>query len=252
MDADHGSPPQESPLLAGAWRECLGALRVNLLPGLLLQMLMAAMASAYLWHPASRRLFEALAHLRSEWGLLFSFTGTAVASAFFPELLRLLLPRRETPADEPGLGARLLFAVPFWGLVGMQVDLFYRLQNLLFGPSGTLIILLKKVLVDALLYCPLLAIPEVVCVFLWRDHGYTLRGFRGHDPVRFYALRILPVLLANWMVWIPLICIIYSLPPALGVPFFIVAQCFWVMVFTTLSSVAVSRRHGLPTSPPAT
>lgn len=246
------SPLHRESLLTAAWQESLRALRTNLLPGLLLQSLMAAMAAAYLWHPASRRFFEGLAHLRSEWGLLFSFAGTAIASAFFPELLRQLLPRRETSREEPGLVSRLLFAVPFWGLVGMQVDLFYRLQNILFGPSGTAIILLKKVLVDALLYCPLLAIPEVVCVFLWRDHGYTLRGFRGHAPVRFYALRILPVLLANWMVWIPLICIIYSLPPALGVPFFIVAQCFWVMVFTTLSALPPKVRHGLPTPPPAT
>jgi hypothetical protein len=42
--------------------------------------------------------------------------------------------------------------------------------------------------------------------------------------------------MANWMVWIPLVSIIYSLPPALGIPFFIIAQAFWVMVFTTLSA----------------
>jgi hypothetical protein len=96
-------------------------------------------------------------------------------------------------------------------------------------------VLVKKVVVDALLYCPLLAIPQAVCVMLWRDHGFTGRGFLGHTPVRFYALKIFPVLMANWMVWIPLLCIIYSIPQALGIPFFIVAQCFWVMVFTTLS-----------------
>ncbi|MFZ4387068.1 MAG: hypothetical protein ACOYOI_02760 [Chthoniobacterales bacterium] len=93
---------------------------------------------------------------------------------------------------------------------------------------------------DAFIYCPLLAIPQAVCVFLWRDHGFNFRGFHGHRPVHFYALRIFPVLMANWMVWIPLITIIYSLPPALGIPFFIVAQSFWVMVFTTLS---MNKRH---------
>ena len=117
----------------------------------------------------------------------------------------------------------------------MQVDLFYRLQYALFGPSDTSLVIIKKVLVDAFVYCPLLAIPQAVCIFLWRDHGFTLHGFRGHHPMAFYALRVFPVLMANWMVWIPLVTIIYSLPAALGVPFFIVAQSFWVMVFTTLS-----------------
>jgi len=221
-------------LLLAAWKESLTALRANLIPGLLLQLLMSFMAAVYFMNPASRTAFEKLTLLRSHWGLLFSFVGTSVASAIFPEFIRVLLP------GQPGtrsttLGQRLLFGIPFWGIIGMQVDLFYRLQYALFGPSDTAIVIVKKVLVDALLYCPLLAIPQAVCVFLWRDHGFTLHGFKGHHPVTFYALRIFPVLMANWMVWIPLVSIIYSLPAALGVPFFIVAQSFWVMVFTTLS-----------------
>lgn len=226
----------EPSLLRRARTEALKALRANLLPGLLLQSLMACMGAAYLWHPASREVFGELAVVRSEWGLLFSFIGTALGSAVLPELLRLILPRPENAGGRtPTLLSRLLFGIPFWGLIGVQVDLFYRLQDFLFGPSETLPVLVKKVAVDALLYCPLLAIPQAVCVMLWRDHGFTGRGFLGHTPVRFYALKIFPVLMANWMVWIPLLCIIYSIPQALGIPFFIVAQCFWVMVFTTLS-----------------
>jgi len=225
--------------MAAAWRAALTALKANLIPGLLLQALMAGMALAYLFHQPSRAAFEDLAILRSRWGLLFSFIGTSLASSIFPEVLRLLLPKSYQKSPQ-GIEARLLFGIPFWGLIGMQVDLFYRLQYFLFGPSDTLPVIAKKVLVDAFIYCPLLAIPQAVCVFLWRDHGFNFRGFHGHRPVHFYALRIFPVLMANWMVWIPLITIIYSLPPALGIPFFIVAQSFWVMVFTTLS---MNKRH---------
>lgn len=221
-------------VIHAAWLESLRALRANLIPGLLLQFLMAFMAAAYFLSPGARIAFEKLAILRSHWGFLFSFIGTSAASAILPEFLRLLIPR-QTAINSPTLGQRLLFAIPFWGLIGMQVDLFYRLQYALFGPSDSSLVIMKKVLVDAFLYCPLLAMPQAVCAFIWRDHGFTLHGFRGHHPVTFYALRIFPVLMANWMVWIPLVSIIYSLPTALGVPFFIVAQSFWVMVFTTLS-----------------
>jgi len=221
-------------VIRAAWKESLTALRANLIPGLFLQLLMAFMAATYFLSPDARATFEKLTLLRSHWGLLFSFIGTSAASAVLPEFLQLLL-RRKLGTNSSTLGQRLLFAVPFWGLIGMQVDLFYRLQYALFGPSDTALVIIKKVLVDAFLYCPLLAMPQAVCILLWRDHGFTLRGFRGHHPVPFYALRIFPVLMANWMVWIPLVTIIYSLPAALGVPFFIVAQSFWVMVFTTLS-----------------
>ena len=222
-------------VIRAAWEESLTALRENLIPGLLLQLLMALMAAAYFLNPDARDAFEKLTLLRSHWGLLFSFVGTSAASAVLPEFLRLLFPGKPS-TNSSTLGQRLLFAVPFWGLIGMQVDLFYRLQYALFGPSDTALVITRKVLVDAFLYCPLLAIPQAVCVFLWRDHGFTLHGFRGHHPVAFYALRIFPVLMANWMVWIPLVSIIYSLPAALGIAFFIVAQSFWVMVFTTLSA----------------
>jgi hypothetical protein len=228
-------------ILQASWGECLSALRVNILPGILLQIVMAGMAAAYVWNPTARHGFQQLADLRSQWGLLFSFLGTSVASAVFPELLRLALPKGWTGVtDGHGILSRFLFAIPFWGLIGMQVDLFYRLQYFLFGPSDSVSVIVKKVLVDSLIYCPTLAVPQVVCIFLWRDHGFTFRGFHGHAPGRFYALKILPVLITNWTVWIPLICIIYSLPAPLGVPFFIIAQCFWVMVFTTISS---ARHH---------
>lgn len=225
--------------MTAARNAALAALKANLVPGVILQALMASMALAYLFHPPSRTCFEDLAVLRSRWGLIFSFIGTSLASSILPEVLRLLLPKTNQ-RNAPGLASRLLFGIPFWGLIGMQVDLFYRLQYLLFGPSDTLAIIAKKVLVDAFVYCPLLAIPQAVCIFLWRDHAFSFRGFHGHRPIRFYALKIFPVLIANWMVWIPLITIIYSLPPALGIPFFIVAQSFWVMVFTTLS---MKRQH---------
>lgn len=224
-------------LLAIAWGEAVKALRANLLPGLILQALIVALGAAYLWHPATRHFFGELSELKSRWGLLFSFAGTSLASTLLPEILGLLLPHAAQGRNGgPGLASRLLFGLPFWGLIGMQVDLFYRLQYHLFGPSDHATAIVAKVLVDAFVYCPLLAIPQAVCIFLWRDHNFTHRGFHGWTPLRFYALKIFPVLVANWMVWIPLICIIYSLPPALGIPFFIIAQSFWVMVFTTLSA----------------
>ena len=225
-----------SSLITVARAEALRSLRLNLLPGLLLQGMMIVLAAAYFWSPDFHQKLLNLGEMKERWGLLFSFAGTSAASTFLPELLRPLLPKSARPAQEPTLVFRLLFAIPFWGLIGMQVDLFYRLQFLMFGPSDRLSVIVAKVIVDAFLYCPLLAMPEAVCVFLWRDHRFTRHGFRGWTPLRFYALKIFPVLMTNWMVWIPVVSVIYSLPTALGIPLFIIAQAFWVMVFTTLSS----------------
>jgi len=226
---------QISELICVAWAEAVRSLRLNLIPGLLLQAVMIMIAAAYFWSATMHQALLQLGSLKEHWGLLFSFIGTSAASSFLPELLRPLLPKSARPTGETSLTSRLLFAIPFWGIVGMQVDLFYRLQFLIFGPSDKLWVIVAKVLVDAFLYCPLLAIPEAVCVFLWRDHRFTHHGFRNWTPLRFYALKVFPVLITNWMVWIPVVSVIYSLPSALGIPLFIIAQAFWVMVFTTLS-----------------
>lgn len=168
-------------LIALAWGEAAHSLRLNLIPGLLLQGVMATVAAAYLLSPRAHHLLMHLGALKEEWGLVFSFVGTSAASSLLPELLRPLLPQSARLAQPPLL-SRLLFAIPFWGLIGMQVDLFYRLQFLLFGPSDSLSVIAGKVLVDAFLYCPLLAIPEAVCIILWRDHGFSRRGFHGWTP----------------------------------------------------------------------
>lgn len=230
--------PSSSSVVSLARAEALRSLRLNLVPGLILQGAMIAVAVAYFSIPSFHQALMRLASLKERGGLLFSFIGTSLASSLLPEILRPLLPRSARSGQEPSLSSRLLFALPFWGLIGMQVDLFYRLQFLVFGPSNRISVIAAKVIVDAFLYCPLLAMPEAVCVFLWRDHGYTRHGFRGWTPARFYAIRIFPVLMANWMVWIPVVSVIYSLPAPLGIPLFIIAQSFWVMVFTTLSSRA--------------
>ena len=224
------------PILHIAWAEALRSLRLNLIPGVFLQGVMIAVAGAYFCIPSVHRGLMSLASMKEHWGLIFSFVGTSLGSSFLPELLRPLLPAAAQATRGPSLLSRLLFAIPFWGIIGMQVDLFYRLQFQLFGPSDRISVIVAKVIVDAFIYCPLLAIPEAVCVFLWKNHNYTHHGFRGWTPMRFYALKIFPVLMANWMVWIPVVSVIYTLPAPLGIPLFIIAQSFWVMVFTTLSS----------------
>lgn len=232
MNRTHNAPT----LLRIAWTEALRSLRLNLIPGVFLQGVMIAVAVAYYCIPSVHRALMGLATVKEHWGLIFSFIGTSLASSLLPELLRPMLPSSYRAANGPSLLSRLLFAIPFWGMIGMQVDLFYRLQLLLFGPSERITIIAEKVIVDAFIYCPLLAMPQAVCVFVWRDHKYTHHGFKGWTPMRFYALKIFPVLMANWMVWIPVVSVIYTLPAPLGIPLFIIAQSFWVMVFTTLSS----------------
>ena len=94
--------------------------------------------------------------------------------------------------------------------------------------------MIKKTLFDGFVFCPLVAVPMVVIAFAWFDNSYSFNIFRGSNALRILARRIFVVLVADWIVWLPLVFIIYSLPPGVQIPFYIIAQCFWVLVFTKL------------------
>jgi len=47
------------------------------------------------------------------------------------------------------------------------------------------------------------------------------------------------VLVTNWLVWIPALALVYSLPAALQFPLFSVIMCFFILVVTMMT-----RRQG--------
>jgi len=48
--------------------------------------------------------------------------------------------------------------------------------------------------------------------------------------------QIVPTLLATWVVWAPLMAIIYSLPYPLQFPLFSLALTFWVLLLTYMTN----------------
>jgi uncharacterized membrane protein len=46
---------------------------------------------------------------------------------------------------------------------------------------------------------------------------------------------MVPVVFANWGVWIPVVAVLYSLPSALQIPLFGLALSIWVMLLTWIS-----------------
>ena len=54
--------------------------------------------------------------------------------------------------------------------------------------------------------------------------------------LQFYAARVLATLIASWGVWIPLVTMIYALPPLLQTPLFTVELSFWALIVTYINT----------------
>lgn len=227
MPAPDITPPERP------WHAGLRAARANLVPGLIVQAVMIVTVLAYFYAPSTREIFDFLGSLKERWGYGYSAVSAIIAGAIIPEILRIVVFQKGR-AGRHNLG-NFLFATIYWGISGMQVDLFYRLQGEWFGTTADVGTVLKKVFVDQFLYCPLFAAPQAAIIYDWKQIGFAHHHLRGFFTADFYRRAVVPTLFATWGVWIPIVAALYSLPSLLQIPLFSLALSLWVMLFTWMS-----------------
>jgi hypothetical protein len=228
-DAPIPSPiPRDAPWMAG-----LRAARANLLPGLIVQGVMLALLLAYWFYPPTTRWLNELALVKERWGYGYSAVSAIIAGALIPELLRIAVFQQARIRRKNA--ANLLFTVPFWGGMGVVVDLLYRMQAVWFGAEAAFPVVVKKVLVDQLVYNPLFAAPCTAMLYDWKNRGYGWHGLGGFFTLRYYRDVVVPTLFATWGLWIPIVSVLYSLPSLLQIPLFGLALSMWVMIYTWMS-----------------
>jgi hypothetical protein len=223
---DSSSPPR------GVWPAIAAAFRQNRLPCLLLNLLVAALvASYYLW-PEIAGVWETVGAFKTRWSYLFSFLSTVFVAAVLPFAVQRAMGTLP-PDDRP---KRLILLGLFWGYRGMEIDLFYRCQGMLFGHGNDAATLVTKVAVDQLIYSPLWAVPTYIIAFRWIELGSWSRTRASLDR-GFWTHTYPTVLATNWIIWIPAVTLVYSLPAALQFPLFSVIMCFFVLLVTLLARV---------------
>lgn len=227
--------PAPKPLLIG-----LRAARANLIPGLLIQMAMLTVVVAYYWHEPTRQWLDILALWKARLGYFFSVPLAMFCGGVLPEILKIAVAQRGVARRENFQS--LAFGLMYWGFVGASVDTLYRLQAVWFGAEPTPSVLLKKVVVDQFIYNPLWAAPISVWAYEWKNRRYATAGLSEFFTWPFYRGQIIPVLIATWGIWIPVVTIIYSLPSLLQIPLFGLALTFWVLILTYITA----RRPDLP------
>jgi hypothetical protein len=211
--------------------------RQNLVPGLVIQALALAMVLAYFCWPAARGAFDLVEGLKERGGFLYSSLSTALFGGAIPVALMVLLGtvRRDR------LLSLAAFYILYWAWKGIEVDLLYRLQGYWFGNAHDFATIAKKVVMDQFIYNPLWATPTCVLCFLWKDRDFSWSGFRAGLNRELVTVSIPAVQVASWVVWVPMVAIIYCLPPSLQLPLFNLVLCFFVLMLTVVAQKASSK-----------
>jgi hypothetical protein len=234
-DREPETPP--SPWLV-AWRTGWLAAKQNRIPGIAMWLFGIAVLAGYFLVPAFHEWLDAIGRLKQLWGWKFSLISTAVFGGLLPSLIAMTMR-----ANSGQVRMDLIISnTILWAYKGVEIDLFYRLQSWLFGAEADFRTIVIKTVCDQFLMVPAFGIVNVVLFFVWRDAGYSFKRFLASLGTNWYRNRVLPVLIANWFIWIPAVMLIYSLPPALQLPMQNLILCFWALVLLVFSKKATPTR----------
>jgi hypothetical protein len=209
----------------------LQAARRHLLAGVLLWLFGVSIVLAYYYWQPARTVFDQISQLKMAWGVGFAILSTSLFGGLIPSLIT---------ACNNGLSAARNFYliwtnVLLWGVKGLEIDLLYQAEARVFGADNQFSTIFTKTLFDQFIYVPIFGLPNVILFLLWRDLDFSGKRFKLAMGPHWYRERILPILISNWVLWIPAVALIYSLPTSLQLPIQNLVLVFWnlILVFFT-------------------
>lgn len=205
--------------------------RQNRTACLWLNVLVITLVTTYYQVPSVAAVWESIGAFKLRWSYAFSLASTVFAAAVFPFCIQAIqgtLPAR-------GRWKRLALLILFWGYRGMEIDLFYRFQGFLFGHGNDAATLITKVAFDQFVFSPIWFVPTYLIALRWIDLGASWELTRASLDREFWTRTCPTVLFTNWIVWIPALALVYSLPAALQFPLFSVVMCFFILIVTLLA-----------------
>ncbi len=210
----------------------LRAARKNFKAGILLWLFGVILVASYYHWPLARGVLDQVAQWKNDWGFGFSILSTALFGGLIPSLIIAMNSHFSKARNLYLIGTNVFL----WGLKGIELDLLYQGQAYLFGADNHIMTIVCKMLVDQFIYAPTLGLSNVILFVLWRDLNFSWKEFRIALGPHWYRQRILPVVISNWVLWIPAVILIYSLPTSLQLPIQNLVLVFWMLIlffFTT-------------------
>jgi len=196
----------------------------NVVPMLVLWTLAALAVAAYYRVPSVAAAFTPLAQWQTAEGWIAAFLNRVFFCGFLPGVF--LFSVRSLRPPRPLL---TILAYSLWGgLWGVACDGFFSLQQFLFGSGTDFLTLVRKTLVDQLVWNVFLCTPANALFFPWVARDFRRSRWR---TLRTFVLEDCAVLLvANWIVWVPVTVAVYAFPLPLQIQLVGLAGSFWMLV----------------------
>ena len=222
---------EKSPLKIG-WESA----KANAVPMVILWAVAACLIVGYYCVPGVADCFAPLARWQRESGWVAAFLNLFFFCGVIPGVF--IWSIRELRPKYPF--ATLLVQSVWCGAWGVVNNEVYAILCRWFGSGTDLWTLFLKTAVDQFVWTVLVMAPVDAVFFFWLGRDFSLRRVRAEWPRDFVYGVILPNLLSNWIVWIPVLCVIYAFPLPLQIQLAGIVGSIW-----TLLCLQIGRRSAV-------
>lgn len=194
------------------------------------------LVASYYQVPALRAAAVTASDVKLRYGGWFAFFIGMLAGGVVPEIAKLLTGMlRKLDAAWARECAYNAFV---YGIVGWQVDIFYRFQAFMFGPQHDVRTLVVKTSVDMGFFSTIISIPTATWLYAWKRNQFKLAGLFPGGVSAFYKRQVVPGLVPCWAFWIPVLLCTYAMPVNLQLEFSMLAEAAWSIVFVFIAKQA--------------
>jgi len=200
---------------------------------LLLQVVAIALVLAYCLVPPVRALVAPIAEWHRSWGWRAAFASQAFFCGLLPGVL-LLCSRSLRPAY-PLL---TVVAQSVWcGFFGIVNNVLFCLMAELLGDRTAVLPVVIKSFFDQFVWTAFVIAPANAVFFFWLGRDFSFARVKAEWPQPFFRRLVLPNLIPNWIVWIPVSLAVFAFPYALQIHVNGLVCTFW-----TLMCLQIGRR----------
>ena len=214
----------------GPWRTAWRSTAANAVPLAVIWTLAALTVAGYYLVPCVNAFLEPLRVWQTETGWLAAFASRFVFCGLLPGVFMVTLKALAVPHP-----LRVVVAQSVWsGLCGIVSGWMFDLHAQWLGTGTDLATLAAKTALNQFVWTPLYFAPAGAVVYFWIGRDLSFRRVRAEWPRDFLRTAVLPNLIANWIVWVPLAMLIHMFPTALQVQLAGFANAFLCLVLLTL------------------
>jgi hypothetical protein len=208
---------------------------------LLIQSCTLLLVLAYFHSVAVESACDSLSRLQQRGGLLFSAIAAAIAGGIVPEIAKAIAPPKSAPGErrvrQLSLGD-FFFVIIAFAINGVVTDLQYQMLGWAIGRDAHFSTAVKKMLADQFITTPVYGIVYWAVIYRWKAHHFRIGSLLRELGPRWYLTHVGPLLIPCWCFWIPMVLMVYSMPPPLQFSLFCLALAAWslLMVFVANDS----------------